>query len=53
MTGGVKNPYVSLRGAGTREQGETCGVGVEANNLGETRVKGSKAGEREGLSYSR
>jgi len=36
-----------------REQGETCGVKKEANDLGETRVKGPKAGEREGLSYSR
>jgi len=37
--------YASLRGAGTREQGETCMVKVEANDLGETRVKGPKAGE--------
>jgi len=52
--GGTKSCVdASLRDASTREQGETCGIKMEANDLGETRVKGPKAGERGGLSYSR
>ena len=52
--GGTKSCVdASLRGASTREQGETCGIKMEANDLGETRVKGPKAGKRRGLSYSR
>ena len=52
--GGTKSCVdTSLRGASTREQGETCGIKMEANDLGETRVKGPKAGEGGGLSYSR
>ena len=52
--GGTKSCVdVSLQGPSTREQGETCGIKMEANDLGESRVKGPKAGERGGLSYSR
>ena len=52
--GGAKSCVdASLRDASTREQGETCRIKMEANDLGETRVKGPKAGERGGLSYSR
>ena len=49
--GGTKSCVdASLQGASTREQGETCGIKMEANDIGETRVKGPKAGERGGLS---